>query len=99
MQLQVQASIMGVKKFSGNIDGRTFDYCRIIAATPMDESTGNALGMASTEYDFGGSVNFERFRGLQFPFEAALTVEMVVSGKSQKFKAIDFRPLKQGEKG
>lgn len=99
MQLQVQASIMGVKKFNGNIDGKLFDYCRIIAATPMDESQGNALGMASTEYDFGGSANFERFKGLQFPFEAVLTVEMVVSGKGQKFKAIDFRPLKQGEKG
>ena len=93
MHFPIQVTVMGVKKFSGNIDGKNFDYCRIVAATPMDESQGNALGMSSTEYDFGGSVNFDRFKGFSFPFEAVLTVEVVVSGKGQKFKAIDFKPV------
>ena len=84
--------IMGVKRFNGQIDGKTFDYCRVIVSTPLDSSQGNALGSSATEYDYGGSVNFEQFKSLSFPFEAALTVELVTNGKSQKLKILGFQP-------
>lgn len=92
MQMHITGQVMGVKRFSGLIDGKSFDYCRVIVSTPLDESQGNALGSSASEYDFGNSSNFERFKGFQFPFDSDLTVELVASGKGQKLKIIDFKP-------
>lgn len=93
MQMQIQAQIMGAKRFSGLIDGRNFDYCRVIVATPMDATQGNAVGSSANEYDFGGSANFIRFQQQPFPFEAVLTVEIVTNGKTQKLKIIDLKAV------
>uniref|UniRef100_A0AAU8B4V6 Uncharacterized protein n=1 Tax=Dulem virus 54 TaxID=3145765 RepID=A0AAU8B4V6_9VIRU len=99
MQMQIQGTVMGVKRFSGQIDGKHFDYCRVIVSTPLDASQGNALGAAATEYDFGQSANFDRFKELKFPFEADLNVELVTNGKTQKLKMLDFRPKAATSKG
>ena len=96
MNIQLQGHIVGVKKFNGQIEGKNFDYCRLIVATPLDSSQGNALGSSTTEYDFGGSANFEQFRNAQFPIEANLNVEIVTTGKTQKMKVIGFQPVKKG---
>ncbi len=96
MNIQLQAHIVGVKKFNGQIEGKNFDYCRLIVATPLDSSQGNALGSSTTEYDFGGSANFEQLRNAQFPIEANLNVEIVTTGKTQKLKVIGFQPVKKG---
>ena len=92
MQMQIQGQIMGVKRFSGQIEGKNFDYCRVIVATPLDSTQGNALGSATTEYDFGASTNFEQFKAHQFPIDANLSVEVVTNGKTQKLKIIGFQP-------
>ena len=92
MQMQIQGQIMGVKRFSGQIEGKNFDYCRVIVATPLDSTQGNALGSATTEYDFGASTNFEQFKGHQFPIDANLSVEVVTNGKTQKLKITAFQP-------
>ena len=92
MQMQIQGQIMGVKRFNGQIEGKNFDYCRVIVATPLDSTQGNALGSATTEYDFGASTNFEQFKAHQFPFDANLSVEVVTNGKTQKLKITAFQP-------
>lgn len=92
MNIQLQGHIVGVKKFNGQIEGK----CRLIVATPLDSSQGNALGSSTTEYDFGGSANFEQFRNAQFPIEANLNVEIVTTGKTQKLKVIGFQLVKKG---
>lgn len=90
--MQIQGQIMGVKRFSGQIEGKNFDYCRVIVATPLDSTQGNALGSATTEYDFGASTNFEQFKAHQFPIDANLSVEVVTNGKTQKLKITAFQP-------
>lgn len=95
MQMKMVGKVMGAKRFSGQIDGRNFDYCRMVVATPMDESQGNAVGMTANEYEWGGSQNFIRFEQQQFPFDAELTVEIVSNGKTQKVKIVDWRPIHQ----
>ena len=92
MQMQIQGQIMGVKRFSGQIEGKNFDYCRVIVATPLDSTQGNALGSATTEYDFGASTKFEQFKAHQFPIDANLSVEVVTNGKTQKLKITAFQP-------
>lgn len=93
MQMKIQAQVMGAKKFSGQIDGKNFDYCRIIVVTPMDSTQGNAVGMSANEYDFGPSSNYNRFQQQQFPFEAELTIELVTNGKTQKLKVVDLKAI------
>ncbi|RPD83117.1 hypothetical protein EGK75_10515 [Neisseria weixii] len=96
MNITLPGQIVGVKKFSGQIDGKTFDYCRLIVATPLDSSQGNALGSSTTEYDYGPSSNFEQFRNAQFPIDAMLNVEIVTTGKAQKMKVSGFQLAKKG---
>lgn len=96
MNIQLQGHIVGVKKINGQIEGKSFDYCCLIVATPLDSSQGNALGSSTTEYDFGSSANFEQFRNAQFPIEANLNVEIVTTGKTQKLKVIGFQLVKKG---
>lgn len=96
MNIQLKGQIVGVKKFSGQIEGKNFDYCRLFVSTPLDDSQGNALGNSTTEYDFGSSANFEQFRNVQFPIEANLSIEIVTTGKSQKLKVIGFETVKKG---
>ena len=55
MNINFKATSSALKKFNGQIEGKNFDYCRLIVATPLDSSQGNALGSSTTEYDFGGS--------------------------------------------
>ncbi|ELK78443.1 putative phage associated protein [Neisseria meningitidis 97014] len=54
------------------------------------------MGSSTTEYDFGGSANFEQFRNAQFPIEANLNVEIVTTGKTQKLKVIGYQLVKKG---
>lgn len=96
MQMQIQGQIMGVKRFSGQIEGKNFDYCRVVVAIPLDATQGNALGSSATEYDFGGSANFAQFQDKQFPYEAVLNVEVVTSGKNQKLKIVGIQPKAKG---
>lgn len=96
MNINLPGQIVGVKKFSGQIEGKNFDYCRLIVATPLDSSQGNALGSSTTEYDYGQSSNFEQFRNAQFPIDAMLNVEIVTTGKTQKMKVTGFQPVKKG---
>ncbi|MCP1773451.1 hypothetical protein J2T38_002305 [Neisseria perflava] len=93
MNVQLNGQIVGVKKFNGTIDGKNFDYCRLIVSTPLDASQGNALGSSTTEYDFGGSQNFQQFAGVQFPIEAVLNVEILTTGRTQKLKVLGFKAV------
>lgn len=95
MQVTIRANVIGAKKFSDTIDGKMIDFCKINATTQMDESKGNAIGWAGTEYDFGSSVNFDRFKGAKFPFEADLICEVVVQGRGQKFKVLEVKPVQK----
>lgn len=96
MNLNMRGQIIGVKKFSGNIEGKEFDYCRIIVATPLDVIQGNALGMSAVEYNYGASANFEHFKNQKFPIDADLDVEIVTTGKTQKVNVLGFSPVKKG---
>lgn len=96
MNFTMRAEIIGVKQFSDEIEGKFFDYCRLIVLTPLDESKGNALGRSSVEYNYGGSANFQHFKNIQLPIEADLDVEIVTTGKTHKMNVLEFSPVKKG---
>lgn len=89
--------VLGVKSFSGAIDGRNFDSTTIYVQTMLDESNGTAKGFAGASYQWGKSENFEKVKHLPFPLEAELTMETVTSGSKQKQVCIGFKPLSRGD--
>ena len=90
LQFKISGEIFGAKRFKGNFDGTDIDYTKVFVATPLDGSSGDAVGLSISEYRFGTSENFYRFRECKFPFKADLLVEMTTNGKTQKLNLIDF---------
>lgn len=90
MQAKIDGIILGVKKFKGDVEGIHYDSCKVLVTTPLDNNSGNALGFSVSEFSFGESSNFERFKSLEFPFSADLSVEIITNGRTQKFRLIDF---------
>ncbi len=95
MQVKIQAQILGAKRFKGTVEGTEYDFCKVLVATNMDESKGNAVGLTAAEYKFGTSENFERFKGFKFPLETELLAEMTSNGTVMTMNLIEFRPLNQ----
>lgn len=86
------ATVLGAKRFKGEIEGVSHDSCKILVATPMPMN-GNSVGFTVSEIKFGESKNFERFQGLKFPIAMQLTVEMTSTGRGLVPVLLDFTPI------
>ena len=53
--VQYPATLLGAKKFKGDIDGNKIDSCTVLVATPMPSATGNAVGFTAANMRFGES--------------------------------------------
>lgn len=84
------ATLLGAKKFKGEIDGNKIDSCTVLVASPMP-SNGNAVGFTSESMKFGDSHNFEKLKNLKFPCAVDLTVAMESTGKGLVQKLLDFQ--------
>lgn len=95
MKITQRTTIIGVKKFKGSIDGGApLDFTKIITLAPMDETTGNNLGMTTAEYRFGSSANFALIASTGVPIEADLQMEITSNGRTQKINVINVVPIK-----
>jgi hypothetical protein len=92
-QQKVIATVLGIKSFKGDIDGKEFDSASIFVITPLDDSRGTAKGFATVEYKAGKSEIFDAVKHLPFPHEAELTIENVTSGKTVKTIVRDYKPV------
>lgn len=88
---QIQATLLGAKKFKGEIDGQKLDSCTVLVATPMPSQTGNAVGFTAASMKFGESDNFKRLENLKFPCAVLATVEMTSTGKGMVAVLRDFQ--------
>ena len=85
------ATLLGAKKFKGDIDGNHIDSCSLLVATPLPSQSGNSVGFTAATMKFGSSQNFERVAGLSYPVEVNLTVEMTSTGKGMVPVVMDFQ--------
>lgn len=93
MKFQSQVIVTGMKANKGKMDnGQEYDSTKVFVQTDLDASRGTAAGFASSEYTFGKSDAFERFKAHAFPFTAVATFEMVTTGKMQKMQLLDIVP-------
>lgn len=93
MQFKTNARVMGASYFNDSIEGQQHDFTTIHVEMGLDESTGRAKGFAGQSMKWGDASNFAKIKHLPFPFEAELTVELVTSGKVQKQRIVELRPL------
>lgn len=93
MQVNAQVEVTGAKSFQGNIEGVQYDSTTVFIKTELDESRDNAKGFATTEYKFGTSAEFEKFRPLHFPFMADVCIELGTTGKRDTKRLISLHPV------
>lgn len=92
---QIQATLLGAKKFKGEIDGNKLDTCTVLVATPMPNQSGNAVGFTAASMRFGESDNFKRLENLKFPIAVIATIEMTSTGKGMVAVLKDFQVQSQ----
>lgn len=94
MQFQSKIKVLGMKANKGSMDnGQQYDSTKVYVETPLDETKGNAKGFAVAEYTLGLASEFDRFKGMTFPFEATATLELVTTGKMQKTQMTALVPV------
>lgn len=90
----MKMKIVGMKSNKGQMDnGTKYDSTKVFVETKLDESKGTAKGVAVTEYPFGLSDEFEKFKHLPMPFMAEVELDMVTSGKATKTIITSITPL------
>lgn len=96
MKFNAKLHITGMKASKGNLeDGTAYDSTKVYSLNELDSSKGNAKGMASAEYGFGKSDQFEQFKHLPFPFVADCELELVTNGRTQKTVLHSIKPVQQ----
>jgi hypothetical protein len=99
MKFTSQAKVTGMKRSKGTMEsGQSFDSTKVYIETDLDDSKGNAVGVATVEYGFGLSDEFEKYKHLPYPCVCELGFEIVTSGKVQKTQLISIKPLQAAPK-
>ena len=86
-------TITGAKRSVGDFNGHKYDTTVVYVQAPLDSSTGNAMGFATIEYNWGTSVNYNKIAHLDFPFNAEVAFKTVTNGKTSKVILTDIEPI------
>ncbi|MGB2784562.1 hypothetical protein [Psychrobacter sp.] len=85
--------ITGAKSSSGEYEGRSYDSTKIYVQTKMNDQSGEMVGFATSEYNWGDSSNFNKLKDLEFPIKAKVEMDIVTSGKNSKMVVTDVQPV------
>lgn len=86
--------VTGAKSSKGEMEGRPYDSTKIYVQTKMNPDSGEMVGFATAEYNWGLSDNFLKIRDLKYPVDANIQLELVTSGKNTKMIVTDVQPIK-----
>lgn len=99
MRFKSDVKVLGMKSSKGQMDnGATFDSTKVYTETALDDSRGTAKGFACAEFTLGTSIEFDKYKHLPFPFEAAAELEIVTNGKTQKTVMHSLTPTARASK-
>ncbi|KGW49678.1 MULTISPECIES: hypothetical protein [Burkholderiaceae] len=94
MRFTSNVKVTGMKASKGQMEnGTSFDSTKVYTETPLDDSKGTAKGFAVAEFTLGTSAEFDKYKHLPFPFEAAADLELVTNGKTQKTVMHSLKPV------
>jgi len=88
MQVKTKGTLTGIKRGKGDsiIEGKDvqWDYTSFFILSDLPESKGNAKGMATTEYKFGKSTEFDKWAHNDFPIPVDLDLVITTDGKQKQ---------------
>lgn len=87
-------TLIGVKRFKGDVEGQQFDTCKLRFLMPVQADAPNEMGFGIAEFAYGSSGNYEQFRGVKLPAEVDVTLEMVVRSNKPVFEVQKVEMLK-----
>ncbi len=90
-----RCKIMGVKFFSGNIDGKNIDSGKVYIEEALDFTTGRAKGYASQEYSLGKAEAAQAIMHLEFPFVGEVEFMRVTNGDVTKNIVMGVKPVER----
>lgn len=93
MQMQSDVVVTGAFPSQGDFNGKPFDSTKVHIQLTLAKGT-RSKGIATTEYVWGLSSNFEKIESLDYPFKAKATFEQVTNGRDVKTILIDLIPEK-----
>ena len=93
MLLKSNVIVRGARPSKGDYNGRAYDSTKVFAQSELQEGE-NFAGFVSTEYSWGTSFNFERIKGIEYPFKAKAVMQIVSNGKDSKTIMLDLVPEK-----
>lgn len=94
MQVKQEVTVLGAKKFKGDVDGKHYDSTKLYVALEVSERGGTEIGMSGAVWPFGKSDEFDKMTHLAFPVRAELTVEITTKGP----EVLNFRPITDASK-
>jgi hypothetical protein len=79
MSQTTQMTIVGMKRFKGDVEGKGYDSTTLFVAMNMGGE--NASGATVVEHKYGSSDNFAKLSGIPFPFNAEVTYRQEATTK------------------
>lgn len=89
--------LTGVKRFKGDIEGKSYDSTTLFCLLGLDSSSGDMFGKATAQYKFGTSDRFDEVKHLlrNGPVAVVLEQEQVTNGKETKTIVIGIKPAQE----
>lgn len=87
MKFSSEIIVVGAKSSKGELEsGQKYDSTKVYALIDLDQSRGNCVGQAVTEYSWGDSSNFDLLRPHceKLPAKFIADFQIVTSGKVSK---------------
>ena len=95
MSMIQRATVVGAKKFKGEIDGRSFDTCKVRVLIQVPSESENEAGFNVSEFNYGKSSNYDGLKNFGFPFEADLQLEFELRSGNPQMTLKNLRPVEE----
>ena len=94
--MKMLAKVYGMKRSRGVMrdSGKPYDFTKVYLGISLNDVNGNMRGIATQEYRYGDSDNYEKFDGLNLPFDAEIEMETVTDGNKVFQQILNITPLK-----
>jgi len=96
MKFNSTVTVTGIKSSKGTLEnGNPYDSTKVYVLTELDDSKGTGKGLATIEYPWGLSGNFETVKHLEFPCQANVDMEIVTNGRTDRKQILSLKPIKK----
>ena len=88
-----KAQVLGAKRFKGEVEGRSYDNCKVRIMLNVPGDAENECGYNVTEVNYGKSDLYHTLKDMKFPFMAELHYELEVKSGRMAMVLKDLNPI------